>query len=70
MQHYTIFFIIVAAVHVSGGFYTHHQELKNYTQHLVRARLAAATASVVGLELVPAQLQHTIHLLWCCTVNV
>jgi hypothetical protein len=45
MQHYTIFFIIVAAVHVSGGFYTHRQELKNYTQHLVHARLAAATAT-------------------------
>jgi len=28
MQHYTIFFIIVNAVHVSGGFSAHHQELK------------------------------------------
>jgi hypothetical protein len=31
MQRYTIFFINVNAVHVSGGFSTHHQELKNYT---------------------------------------
>jgi hypothetical protein len=28
MQRYTIFFITVNALHVSG-FYTHHQELKN-----------------------------------------
>jgi hypothetical protein len=28
MQRYTIFFIIVNAVHVSGGFSAHHQELK------------------------------------------
>jgi hypothetical protein len=50
MHRYIIFFIIVDAAHVSGGFSAHHQELKNCTQHLVRARLAAATASVVGLE--------------------
>jgi len=29
MQRYTIFFIIVNAVHVSGGFSAQHQELKN-----------------------------------------
>jgi hypothetical protein len=28
MQHYTIFFITVNALHVSGGFSAHHQELK------------------------------------------
>jgi hypothetical protein len=28
MQRYTIFFITVNAVHVSGGFSVHHQELK------------------------------------------
>jgi hypothetical protein len=27
MQNYSIFFIIVNAVHVSGGFSAHHQEL-------------------------------------------
>jgi hypothetical protein len=35
MQRYTIFFIIVNALHVSGGIAAHHQELKLYTQHLV-----------------------------------
>jgi hypothetical protein len=28
MQRYTVFFIIVNALHVSGSFSTHHQELK------------------------------------------
>jgi hypothetical protein len=28
MQHCTVFFIAVNALHVSGGFSTHHQELK------------------------------------------
>jgi len=28
MQRYTIFFITVSALHVSGGFSAHHQELK------------------------------------------
>jgi hypothetical protein len=40
MQRNTIFFIAVNAVHVSGGFSTHHQELKLYTQHLVYVKLA------------------------------
>ena len=31
---YTVFFIIINAVHVSGGFSAHHQELiKVYVQH-------------------------------------
>ena len=29
MQRYTIFCITVSALHVSGGFSAHHQELKN-----------------------------------------
>jgi len=28
MQHYTVFFIAVNALHVSGGFSAHHQGLK------------------------------------------
>jgi hypothetical protein len=28
MQRYTVFFIAVNALHVSGGFSAHHQELK------------------------------------------
>jgi len=31
MQRYTIFFITVNALYVSGGFSAHHQELKNCT---------------------------------------
>jgi len=41
MQRYAIFFITVNAVHVSGGFSAHHQELKKlYTQHRVYVKLA------------------------------
>jgi hypothetical protein len=29
MQRYTMFFIVVSALHVSSGFSAHHQELKN-----------------------------------------
>jgi hypothetical protein len=51
MQRYTVFFIIVNAVHVLGGFSAHHQELKNCT-HSVEyiPSLLAATASVGELE--------------------
>ena len=46
MQRYTIFFIIVNAVHVSGGFSAHHQELKHCTHSIGYMRsLFAATAS-------------------------
>jgi hypothetical protein len=31
---FTIFFIIVNALHVSGGFSAHHQELKNCTHSI------------------------------------
>jgi hypothetical protein len=34
MQSYTIFFITINAVHVSGGFSAHHQELKNCTHSI------------------------------------
>jgi hypothetical protein len=34
MQRYTIFFIIVNAPHVSGGFSAHHQKLKNCTHSI------------------------------------
>jgi hypothetical protein len=46
MQRYTILFIIVNALHVSGGFSAHHQELKN-CKHSVWCvpSLLAATAS-------------------------
>ena len=34
MQRYTIFFVTVNALHVSGGFSAHHQELKNCTHSI------------------------------------
>jgi len=47
MQRYTVFFITVNALHVSGGFSAHHQELKNCTHSIgYMSSLLAATASV------------------------
>jgi len=43
MQRYTILFIVVSALHVSGGFSAHHQELKNFTHSI--GYMLAATAS-------------------------
>ena len=55
MQRYTIFFITVNAVHVLGGFFVHHQELKNCTNSVgYMSSLLAATASVGKVE----QLTH------------
>jgi len=34
MQRYTIFFITANALHVSGGFSAHHQELKKCTHSI------------------------------------
>jgi len=46
MQRYTIFFIIVNALHVSGGFSARHQELKNSTRSIgYISSLLVATAS-------------------------
>ena len=46
-QRYTIFFITVNALHFSGGFSAHHQELKNCTHSIgYMSSLLAATASV------------------------
>jgi len=45
MQRYTIFFIIVNALHFSGGFSANHQELKNCTHSIwYMSNLLAATA--------------------------
>jgi hypothetical protein len=36
MQHYTVYFYLETALHVSGGTITHHEERKQlYLQHLV-----------------------------------
>ena len=45
MQRYTIFFITVNALHISGGFSAHHQELKTVHTALGISSLLAATAS-------------------------
>jgi len=53
MQRYTIFFIIVNALHVSGGFSSHHQELKNCTHSIgYMPSLLAATASGRALTII------------------
>jgi hypothetical protein len=52
MQGYTMFFITVNAVHVSGGFVAHHQELKNCTRSIRNmSSLLAATASGTVFQL-------------------
>jgi len=52
MQRYTVVFIIVNAVHVSGGLFAHHQELKNCTHSIWYVPgLLDTTAGVVELEL-------------------
>ena len=46
MQRYTIFFITVNALHLSGSLSAHHQELKNCTHSIeYMSSLLAATAS-------------------------
>ena len=46
MQRYTIFFIIVNALHVTGDFSAHHQELKKCTHSIgYMSSLLAATTS-------------------------
>jgi hypothetical protein len=45
MQRYTVFFITVNALHVSGGLSAHHQELKNCTHSIgYKSSVLAATA--------------------------
>ena len=52
MQRYTIFFITINSLHVSGGFSAHHQELKNCTHSIgYISGLLAAITSVGELEL-------------------
>ena len=46
MQHYTIFFITVNALHVSGGFSARNQELKNCT-HSIRC-MSSLLATYTG----------------------
>jgi hypothetical protein len=56
MQRYTIFFIIVNALHVLDGFSAHHQELKNCTHSIwYMSSLLSAAVTVVEME----HLNHT-----------
>jgi hypothetical protein len=48
MQHYTVFFIVVNALRVSGGFSVHHQELKTVHSTWYMSSLLAATAVAVA----------------------
>ena len=51
MQRNTLFFIAFKALHVSGGFPAHHQELKNCTCSIwFLLSLVAATRSVVEIS--------------------
>jgi hypothetical protein len=51
MQRYTVLFITVNAVHVSGGFSAHQQELKNCTRNIgYMSSFLAATASLGELS--------------------
>ena len=62
MQSYTIFFITVNALHVSGDFSAHHQELKNCKHsNPYMSSLLAATASSTQ----QASLTYT----WCCVYS-
>jgi len=55
MKRYTVFFITVNALHVSGGFSANHQELKNFTHSGgYIPSLFAATASVGEFQLTHA----------------
>ena len=47
MQRYTIFFITVNSLHVSGGFSAHHQELKNCI-HSIRYMPSLLAATNIG----------------------
>jgi hypothetical protein len=67
MQRYTIFFISVNAVHVSGGFSAHHQELKiQNSKHIwYMSSLLAVTASVGELTMVISRG----NVIMCCLVR-
>jgi uncharacterized protein YbcV (DUF1398 family) len=65
MQRYTISFTTVSAIHVSGGFFAHHQELKikNCTHSIwyVLSLLAATGFSAHHQEL---KIQNCTHSIW------
>jgi hypothetical protein len=46
MQSHTIFFIIVNALHVSGGFSPHHQQLKTVHAELELTHVSGSSKQV------------------------
>jgi hypothetical protein len=68
IQRYTVILITVSALHVSGGFSAHHQELKNCTHICYMLNLLAATAngsSKQVLDILKAEryhIQFTMHI--------
>jgi hypothetical protein len=59
MQHCTLFFITVNAVHISGGFSARHQKLKNCTHNIWYVPgLLAATASGSSKQKPPKHVEH------------
>jgi hypothetical protein len=58
MQRYTIFFIAVSAVHVSGCFSAHHQELELYIQYLVYVKLALVSWQLTHASCSSKQASH------------
>jgi hypothetical protein len=65
MQRYTILFIAVDAVDVSGGFFAHHQEVKNCTHSTwYMSSLLAVTVSVGELAVLINNKEYciTLHL--------
>jgi hypothetical protein len=66
MHRFIIFFIIVYALHASGGFSAHHQELKNCTHSIwyVPDLLAAiASGSSKKAWLIPAAVCSVLELM-------
>jgi hypothetical protein len=54
VQHYTIFFITVNVVHVSGGFLAHHQELKTvHTESFIYLREINLLHTLVASDFPP-----------------
>jgi hypothetical protein len=48
MQRYTVYLYLETALHVSGGTFTHHQELiQLYVQHLVFVTPLLLSAAIV-----------------------
>jgi hypothetical protein len=48
MQRYTVVFITIIALYVSGGSSAHHQELKLYIQQRVFVELFLLLTAIVG----------------------